>query len=105
MALANFFRHEGLIDDALSPEVRELAPPSLYEKARLLGALMRVLYLYSAAMPGVIPRLKLVPDGIGGHLLSVPADLAALAGERTENRLQAFAKLTGKPMRTVISSS
>ena len=105
MALSNFFRHEGLIDDALSPEVRELAPQALYEKARLLGALMRVLYLYSAAMPGVIPRLKLVPDGIGGFLLSVPADLAALAGERTENRLQSFAKLVGKPMRTVIASS
>ena len=57
MALANFYRHEGLIDDALSPEIRQLAPQRLFERAKLLGALMRVVYLYSAAMPGVIPRL------------------------------------------------
>lgn len=103
MALANFYRHEGMIDDALSDEMRSLAPPRLFERAKLLGALLRVVYLYSAAMPGVIPRLKIIPDGIGGYLFAVPADLADLAGERTENRLQQFAKLAGKPMRTVVS--
>ncbi len=103
MALANFYRHEGLIDDALSDEIRDLAPPQLFERAKLLGSLLRVVYLYSAAMPGVIPRLKIVPDGIGGFLFVVPHDLGDLAGERTENRLQQFAKLAGKPMRTVVS--
>ncbi len=103
MALANFYRHEGLIDDALSPEMRTLVSPQLFERAKLLGAMLRVIYIYSAAMPGIIPRLKLLPDGIGGFLLNVPKDLADLAGERTENRLQAFAKLIGKPMRTVVN--
>lgn len=104
MALANFFRHEGLIDDALSDDLRSLAPVHYYERAKLLGALMRVVYLYSAAMPGVIPRLKLLPDGIGGFLFVIPPDLADLAGERTENRLQQFAKLAGKPMRTIVAA-
>jgi exopolyphosphatase / guanosine-5'-triphosphate,3'-diphosphate pyrophosphatase len=103
MALANFFRHEGLIDDALSPEIRKLAPPRLFERAKLLGALMRVVYLYSAAMPRVIPRLEFKPDGIGGFLFKVPPDLGALASERTEGRLQQFARLVGRPMRTVVS--
>ena len=102
MALANFYRHEGLIDDALSPEIKNLAPPRLFERAKLLGALMRVVYLYSAAMPGVIPRLTFKPDGIGGFLFSVPKDIGDLAGERTEGRLQQFARLAGKPMRTVV---
>jgi exopolyphosphatase / guanosine-5'-triphosphate,3'-diphosphate pyrophosphatase len=102
MALANFYRHEGMIDDALSPEMRTLAPQRLYDRAKMLGALLRVVYLYSAAMPGLIPRLKIIPDGIGGFLFAVPQDAASLAGERTENRLQQFAKLIGKPMRTVV---
>ena len=105
MALANFYRHEGMIDDALSPEMRTLAPQRLYDRAKMLGALLRVVYLYSAAMPGLIPRLKLIPDGIGGFLFAVPQDSADLAGERTENRLQQFAKLVGKPMRTVVTSA
>jgi exopolyphosphatase / guanosine-5'-triphosphate,3'-diphosphate pyrophosphatase len=103
MALANFYRHEGLIDGALSPEIRQLAPPRLFERARLLGALMRVVYLFSAAMPGVIPRLAFKPDGFGGFLFVVPKQLADLAGERTEGRLQQFAKLAGKGMRTAVA--
>jgi exopolyphosphatase / guanosine-5'-triphosphate,3'-diphosphate pyrophosphatase len=102
MALANFYRHEGMIDDALSPEMRTLAPQRLYDRAKILGALLRVVYLYSAAMPGLIPLLKIIPDGIGGFLFTVPQGAADLAGERTENRLQQFAKLIGKPMRTVV---
>ena len=104
MALANFYRHEGMIDDALSDEIRALAPLRLFERAKLLGSLLRVVYLYSAAMPGVIPRLKILPDGIGGYLFVVPTDLADLAGERTENRLQQFAKLAGRPMRTIVAA-
>ncbi len=102
MALANFYRHEGMIDDALSPEMRTLAPQRLYDRAKLLGALLRVVYLYSAAMPGLIPHLKIIPDGNGGFLFAVPQGAADLAGERTENRLQQFAKLIAKPMRTVV---
>jgi exopolyphosphatase / guanosine-5'-triphosphate,3'-diphosphate pyrophosphatase len=102
MALANFFRHEGLIDDALSPEIRTLASQRLFDRAKLLGALMRVVYLYSAAMPRVIPRLGFKADGIGGYLFMVPPDLGALASERTEGRLQQFARLVGRPMRTVV---
>jgi exopolyphosphatase / guanosine-5'-triphosphate,3'-diphosphate pyrophosphatase len=102
MALANFYRHEGLIDGALSPEIRQLAPQRLFERAKLLGALMRVVYLFSAAMPGVIPRLAFKTDGAGGFLFKVPKDLADLAGERTEGRLQQFARLAGKAMRTEI---
>ncbi len=102
MALANFYRHEGLIDDALSPEIKQLAPQRLFERAKLLGSLMRVVYLYSAAMPGVIPRLGFKPDGIGGFLFSVPKDIGDLASDRTEGRLQQFAKLSGKPIRTVV---
>src|SRR5690606_21684738 len=54
LALANLFRHEGIFTEA-SPEIRGLATPRYLERARVLAALMRVVYLLSAAMPGVMP--------------------------------------------------
>ena len=39
-------------------EIKALATPRYLERARLLAAMMRVVYLLSASMPGVIPRLK-----------------------------------------------
>src|SRR5690606_14583037 len=57
IALANLFRHEGLFDDGLSPEMRELATPQYVERARILGGLLRVVYLLTASMPGIIPQL------------------------------------------------
>src|SRR6185369_6797510 len=59
LSLAVFFRHVGLNDDELSPHVRELATARMIDRARVLGALMRVAYLVSAAMPGVLPHTPL----------------------------------------------
>ena len=61
LALANFYRHEGLIDEALSPHIRELASTRIKERARALGATLRVAYLISAAMPGVVSRTRSRP--------------------------------------------
>ena len=38
LALAVFFRHVGLVDDELSPHVRELATARMLDRARVLGA-------------------------------------------------------------------
>jgi exopolyphosphatase/pppGpp-phosphohydrolase len=38
MALANYYRHEGLIEDEIAPEIVQLATPRLRERAKLLGA-------------------------------------------------------------------
>ena len=58
LALANFYRHEGLIDEALSPHIREIASTRLMERARALGATLRVAYLISGAMPDVVGRTR-----------------------------------------------
>lgn len=101
IALANFYRHEGLIEDALAPDIVRVATPRILERARLLGALLRVVYLYSASMPGVIPKLAWRREG-DTLTLVVPAAFADLLGERPEARLQQLAKLTGKTLRTVV---
>ena len=54
IALAVFFRHVGLIEDELSPRLRELASTRMLDRARVLGAAMRVAYLVSASTTGVL---------------------------------------------------
>jgi exopolyphosphatase/guanosine-5'-triphosphate,3'-diphosphate pyrophosphatase len=95
MALAVYFRHAGLSEDALSPALRELASPGMLDHARILGATMRVGYLVSAAMPGILPRAPL--EVVQGKLvLRLEGDLADLAGERLMGRLRTLAKLIGR---------
>jgi exopolyphosphatase/guanosine-5'-triphosphate,3'-diphosphate pyrophosphatase len=90
-----FFRHVGLIDDELSPRLRELVSPRMLDRARVLGAALRVGYLVSASMPGVLPRTPMVVER-GRLVLRLEDDLAALAGERLFNRLRQLARLVGR---------
>ncbi|HEX2654111.1 MAG TPA: exopolyphosphatase [Xanthobacteraceae bacterium] len=94
LALAVFFRHVGLIDDELSPRLRELASTRLIDRARVLGAAMRVAFLVSAAMPGVLPRAPMVVRR-GKLVLKLEGKLGALAGERLYSRLRQLARLIG----------
>lgn len=98
IALANLFRHEGLFDDNLSPEMRALATPRYVERARLLGGLLRVVYLLTASMPGIIPRLKWRKGSDGSLTLLVPKSHAALMGERPLGRMAQLAKMSGRDL-------
>jgi exopolyphosphatase/guanosine-5'-triphosphate,3'-diphosphate pyrophosphatase len=95
LALAVFYRHVGLIDDELSPRLRELATARMLDRARILGAAMRVAYLVSTAMPGVLPRTPMEVEH-GRLVLRLTGDCAALAGERVFNRLKQLARLIGR---------
>ncbi|MCL7997470.1 exopolyphosphatase [Brucella sp. 21LCYQ03] len=104
MALANYYRHEGLVEDEIAPEILKLATPRLRERARLLGALLRVVYLLSASMPGVIPRLYWREEE-NGIALVVPGDIADLISDRPEGRLQQLSKLAGKNLFFAVGDS
>jgi exopolyphosphatase/guanosine-5'-triphosphate,3'-diphosphate pyrophosphatase len=104
IALANLYRHEGLIDDAAAPEIIRLAPPRYVERARLLGAMLRVVYLLSASMPGIIPRLRWEKHDDGSLTLVVPASHANLVGERPSGRLAALGRVTGKTLRMTVGN-
>jgi exopolyphosphatase/guanosine-5'-triphosphate,3'-diphosphate pyrophosphatase len=94
LALSNFYRHEGLIDEQLSPRIRELGSTRIIERARALGATLRVAYLISGAMPGIVGRTRV--EARGKRLTVVfPADLADLSGQRVLRRLGNLAKLAG----------
>jgi exopolyphosphatase/guanosine-5'-triphosphate,3'-diphosphate pyrophosphatase len=95
LALAVFYRHMGLVDDELSPRLRELASARMLDRARVLGAAMRVAYIVSAAMPGVLPNTPM--QVVRGKLtLKLAGKYAALAGERVSNRLRQLARLIGR---------
>lgn len=95
IALAVFFRHEGLSLDGASSRMRELVSPRMLNRARIIGGMLRVAYLLSAAMPGVLPRTPVV--GSGERLvLSLPTDIEALANDRLSGRLRQLARIIGR---------
>lgn len=100
IALANYFRFEGLNDDGVSSRLAAIAGPKYIGYAKLLGGMLRVVYLFSASMPGIVPQLAFAPAGpadTGADIvLLVPRSSEALVGERLEGRLQQLGKLTGK---------
>jgi exopolyphosphatase/guanosine-5'-triphosphate,3'-diphosphate pyrophosphatase len=95
LALAVYFRHVGLNEDEVSPHVRELATTRMIDRARILGAVMRVAYLVSAAMPGVLPHTPMRVER-GKLRLKVKGRYAALEGERVFARLRQLARLVGR---------
>ena len=87
-------RYMGLKHKSMSQSLMALAGPSANMKARLLGAIFRVAYPMSAAMPGVLPRTHFTLDG-GRLRLHLPQDLAFLSGEHLEGRLDQLAGVAG----------
>ncbi|WP_442577736.1 exopolyphosphatase [Mesorhizobium sp. ASY16-5R] len=102
LALTNYFRHQGVFNDAGVAEIAALATPRYLERARLLGAMMRVVYLLSASMPGVIPTLKWERRPNDGLALVVPKAFGRLAGERPAGRLAQLARVTSRKLELVI---
>ena len=79
IGLAIFFRHEGLSPEKASAKLKALSGPRLMERARLLGALMRVAYRVSVAMEGVLPRTLARGNQV---VLQLPKSMEAPASER-----------------------
>jgi exopolyphosphatase/guanosine-5'-triphosphate,3'-diphosphate pyrophosphatase len=95
ISLAVFFRHVGLVDEELSPRLRELASTRVLDRARVLGAALRVAYLVSASMPGVLPKTPMLVER-GRLMLRFDNGFKALAGERVFIRLRQLARLIGR---------
>jgi exopolyphosphatase/guanosine-5'-triphosphate,3'-diphosphate pyrophosphatase len=95
-------RYMGLKHKSVSQSLMAIAGPAANMKARLLGAVFRVAYPMSAAMPGVLPRAHF---SLEGHRLKLrlPPDLAFLAGEHLEGRLEQLAGVAGLKSCEVVS--
>ena len=95
LALSVFFRHAGLSEEELSPRLRELATPHILDRARVLGAAMRVAYILTAGHDGVLPHtpMKVKRSKLTLHL---PGKFAGLASDRLAGRLRSLARLVGR---------
>jgi exopolyphosphatase / guanosine-5'-triphosphate,3'-diphosphate pyrophosphatase len=87
-------RYMGLKHKSVSQALLKLAGPAWNARARLIGAAFRVAYPMSAAMPGVLSRtcFELVDKRL---VLRLPGDLAFLAGDHLQGRLDQLAGVAG----------
>lgn len=93
LALAAAYRHLSN-EDFVTPQSRALVNARQLDRARIIGAAMRVAYNISAAMPGVLPRAPMICEK-GRVVLTLPAGLASLSSERLQSRMRQFARLIG----------
>jgi exopolyphosphatase/guanosine-5'-triphosphate,3'-diphosphate pyrophosphatase len=96
IALAIFHRYAGLKETSdMANRLRTLLSPRQADRALLLAAALRVAYLISGAMPGILPRTAITLDD-NRLRLNLPADLSPLWSDRVAGRLKQFGKLIGK---------
>ncbi len=92
LSLTTYYRHMGLIEDALSPNIRELAPLRLRERARILGAAFRVAFNLSAGMSGVLGSTIVERRG-DALVVRLAPSFEALDGDVLSRRIKQLAKL------------
>ncbi|MFG0288882.1 MAG: exopolyphosphatase [Rhodopirellula sp. JB044] len=95
LAMANYYRYTGLGGKVTPPPITTLASPLMQKKARVLAAMFRVLYLFSATMPGVISQLQIRKEDDGSVVISMPESIANLRGERPDERIRQLANELG----------
>jgi exopolyphosphatase / guanosine-5'-triphosphate,3'-diphosphate pyrophosphatase len=95
LALSAYFRHAGLSEDELSPRLRELATTRILDRARVLGAAMRVAYILTAGQGGVLPKTPMQVRR-GNLVLRLPGKFAKLESDRLFSRLRQLARLIGR---------
>jgi exopolyphosphatase / guanosine-5'-triphosphate,3'-diphosphate pyrophosphatase len=96
VALSVFFRYAGLSVENEPPLImQEMVPPSMLERARLLGAAFRVAHLISAARPGVLPATHFRTHG-RKLMLVFEHKLVDLVADRVGSRFKQLARLVGR---------
>jgi exopolyphosphatase/guanosine-5'-triphosphate,3'-diphosphate pyrophosphatase len=78
-----------------------LASTRVLDRARILGAALRVAYLVSASMPGVLPKTPMTVVR-GKLVLRVAGKFAPLGGERVFNRVKQLARLIGREPKLMV---
>jgi exopolyphosphatase / guanosine-5'-triphosphate,3'-diphosphate pyrophosphatase len=96
VAVSVFYRYAGLSEQNEPPAIiRELLPPAMVERARVLGAAFRVAHLVSAARPGVLPAIHFRSRG-RKLMLVFEHRLVDLVADRVGSRFKQLAKLVGR---------
>jgi exopolyphosphatase / guanosine-5'-triphosphate,3'-diphosphate pyrophosphatase len=99
LALTIFYRYEG---EVMKDDLTKLLTEEQMQRAHLLSSIFRLAYILSAAMPGMLSRIRLTLDVDKTLTLSLPAKLKDLMGERVEKRLSSLALEMGRTPRVTI---
>ena len=102
LSMVSYHRYAGLGASKIGPDEVSLVTPQSLTLARVLAAIFRVLYLFSAAQDGLLPRIKLKRNKSGSLLLELPDDVMDMAGEKPGLRLEAFGREIGEPIQLVV---
>nr|WP_199223268.1 exopolyphosphatase [Oricola cellulosilytica] len=105
IALANYFRHDGLKNPTLAPEIRKITSDRIWDRTRYLGAFFRVAYLFTAAMPGVIGDIVWRERDDGTMQLVLPERLAELHGSRPLGRINQLSKIVERDIELVVDAA
>jgi exopolyphosphatase/guanosine-5'-triphosphate,3'-diphosphate pyrophosphatase len=94
LAMANYFRHEGLSGNRMGLRVRELANTHFRSLARLTGAALRLSHVAAGELPGILPLMTVrLDDDVA--VLEIPDELAVLKSDKMERRFTQFVRLLG----------
>ncbi len=94
LAVAVFFRYQGINSRHAPKDLLDLMPEDWLDKARVLAGAMRLAYVLTGAMTGVLPKIKLSVEG-KTLVLRIPGKLTSLYGESVEKRLFQLAAAMG----------
>jgi len=92
MALTVSHRHNGVNSPGLPDRLRSMVNSRLQERARILGGALRVAYLITASMAGVLDETPILKDA-DKLVLELPKSREALAGNRLASRLKQLARV------------
>jgi exopolyphosphatase/guanosine-5'-triphosphate,3'-diphosphate pyrophosphatase len=96
LALTIFYRYEGSSSEDAPADLLRLVPETSIERARILAAAMRLAYVLTAAMPGLLPDIAIEARPGKALVLGLPARVADLMGETVQKRLDQLAGLLGR---------
>ena len=94
LALAVYFRYQGINAKQAPREFTDLISEDALERARILAGAMRLAYVLTGAMTGLLPKIKLQVEG-KTLVLDIPKKLTGLYGESVQKRFGQLAGVMG----------
>ncbi|MGI9350359.1 MAG: exopolyphosphatase [Rhizobiaceae bacterium] len=92
LSLVTYHRYQGLGSKKSPPEVASLVTDNSRKLSRILAAMFRVVYLFSAAVEGLLPQLKFRRTAEGELILEIPESLFDMVGEKPLSRIEGLAR-------------
>ena len=102
VALASYYRYQGIKKGIDKTELCELAGEELLFRAKLMGGLLRLAYLFSAGESGILSQLAFEKEKTSEIKLLIPNRLADFAGEPVHRRIKDMGKILQREIKMEI---